>query len=162
MRRACLLLLPAVLAAATAESHGRRIHYESRGTGARTLVLIHGWTCDGGFWSANLPALSQHNRVLVVDLPGHGRSEPCATCSMEEFGDAVLAVMDAAGARRAILVGHSMGGAVMLAALRRAPQRIQAIVAVDAVFSMRPRRRGSRARATGSPDLRACGRGRPW
>lgn len=121
--------------AAAAEPSGRKVHFDSRGEGEPALVLIHGWTCDGGFWNANLPALAARHRVLVLDLPGHGRSTPCDPCSMEELGDGVLAAMDAAGVRRAVLVGHSMGGAVMLAAVRRAPQRVQAIVAVDAVFA---------------------------
>lgn len=134
VRRIPLLLIPALLAAGTAEFRGRKVHFTSQGTGPTAVVLIHGWTCDGGFWSANVPALAARHRVLVVDLPGHGRSDACAACSMEEFGDAVLAVMDAAGVRQAVMVGHSMGGPVMLACARRAPERVQAIVAVDAVF----------------------------
>lgn len=121
-------------AAGTAELGGRKIKYTVQGAGPETLVLIHGWTCDGGFWSANLPALAGRYRVIALDLPGHGRSDACATCSMDEFGDAVFAVMDAAGVPRATLVGHSMGGAVMLAAVRRQPERVKAIVAVDAAF----------------------------
>lgn len=120
--------------AETASFKGRKVTFSQQGSGPETLVLIHGWTCDRGFWSANVPALAKRYRVISLDLPGHGQSDPCATCSMEEFGDAVLAVMDAAKVSRAILVGHSMGGAVMLAAARRQPGRIQAIVAVDAAF----------------------------
>jgi sigma-B regulation protein RsbQ len=128
------LLLTSLLFAGTAEFNGRKIHFAQSGMGKETLVLIHGWTCDGGFWSANVPELAKRYRVLTLDLPGHGESDPCATCTMEEFGDAVFAVMDAAKVRQATLVGHSMGGAVMLACARRQPGRIKAIVAVDAVF----------------------------
>lgn len=120
--------------AETAEFKGRRVRFTQQGAGTETLVLIHGWTCDGGFWTANVPELAKRYRVLTLDLPGHGQSDPCASCSMEEFGDAVFAVMDAAKVPRGILVGHSMGGAVMLASARRQPERIKAIVAVDAVF----------------------------
>lgn len=128
------LLLACHLCADSADFRGRKLHYTRTGEGSETLVLIHGWTCDGGFWSANLPQLAKRYQVLTLDLPGHGRSEGCADCSMDEFGAAVFAVMDAAKVRRAVLVGHSMGGAVMLAGVRRQPERVKAIVAVDAVF----------------------------
>ena len=116
------LLLAGLLQAGTALHQGRKVHFEVSGRGPSTLVLIHGWTCDGGFWAANLPGLAKRARVLVVDLPGHGSSDPLIPSTMEGFGDAVLAAMDAARIRKAVLVGHSMGGAVMLAvevALRR-------------------------------------------
>ena len=128
------LALAGILSAGTTEFKGRNVHYTQQGSGKETLVLIHGWTCDGGFWSANVPALAKRFRVLTVDLPGHGLSGACAACTMEEFGDAVFAVMDAAKVRQGILVGHSMGGAVMLACARRQPNRVRAIVAVDAFF----------------------------
>ena len=118
----------------TADFRGRKIQFAQLGQGAETLVLIHGWTCDGGFWSANVPELAKRFQVLILDLPGHGQSDPCAACSMDEFGGAVFAVMDAAKVQRGILVGHSMGGAVMLACARLQPDRIKAIVAADAVF----------------------------
>lgn len=134
IRSAAALLLATLLAADSADFQGRKLHYTLRGEGPRTLVLIHGWTCDGSFWSANVANLAKRYRVLTLDLPGHGRSGDCATCSMEEFSAAVFAVMDAAKVRRGVLVGHSMGGAVMLACARRAPERVEAIVAVDAAF----------------------------
>lgn len=127
-------VVPLQPVADTAEFKGRKVTFTQQGSGPETLVLIHGWTCDRGFWSANVPALAKRYRVIALDLPGHGQSDPCATCSMEEFGDALFAVMDAANVRRAVLVGHSMGGAVMLAAARRQPDRIKAIVAADAAF----------------------------
>jgi pimeloyl-ACP methyl ester carboxylesterase len=128
------LLLTGLLAADTAEVQGRKVHYTLQGSGRQTLVLIHGWTCDGGFWAANAAELAKRHRVLILDLPGHGSSGACAVCSMEEFADAVFAAMDAAKVPRAVLVGHSMGGAVMLACLRRQPERVQAVVGVDAAF----------------------------
>jgi pimeloyl-ACP methyl ester carboxylesterase len=134
LRVIAVLLLSSLLGAESAPFQGRKLHYEGYGQGKETLVLIHGWSCDAGFWAANVPALAARYRVLALDLPGHGRSDTGGTYTMEEFGDAVFAVMDAAGVRKAILVGHSMGGAVMLACARRQPTRVKAIVAVDAGF----------------------------
>lgn len=53
---------------------GTQIHYESHGHG-RPLVLIHGWTFSGRFFHRNIAALSEHARVVVIDLRGHGRSD---------------------------------------------------------------------------------------
>ena len=55
-------------------SDGTRIHYEEQGHG-RPLVLIHGWTFSGRFFHRNVEALSEHARVITMDLRGHGRSD---------------------------------------------------------------------------------------
>ena len=134
LRLLLCLLLAGLLQAGTALHQGRKVHFAVSGRGPSTLVLIHGWTCDGSFWAANLPGLAKRARVLVVDLPGHGRSDPLIPSTMEGFGDAVVAAMDAARVRKAVLVGHSMGGAVMLAVARSHPERVQALVAADSTF----------------------------
>ena len=73
--------------------------------------------------------------MLTVDLPGHGQSDPAPEYSMDAFADAVSAVMTEAREKRATLVGHSMGGPVLLAFARRHPEQVTALVAVDAAFS---------------------------
>jgi len=129
------LCLMTTLLAETALVDGRKVHYSSYGKGAKTLVLIHGWTCDETFWGSNVPALSKRYRVLTVDLPGHGQSDPAPDYSMDSFADAVSAVMTDAKVKRATLVGHSMGGPVLLAFARRHPEQVTALVAVDAAYS---------------------------
>src|ERR1035437_6083958 len=129
------LCLIVSVSAETALVEGRKVHYSSFGKGSKTLVLIHGWTCDETFWSSNVPGLSQQYRVLTVDLPGHGQSDQAPEYSMDAFADAVSAVMTEAHVKRATLVGHSMGGPVLLAFARRHPEQVRALVAVDAAFS---------------------------
>lgn len=129
------LCLVTSLFAETALVAGRKVHYSDYGKGAKTLVLIHGWTCDETFWSSNVPGLSKRYRVLTVDLPGHGLSDPAPEYSMDSFADAVSAVMTEAKVKRATLVGHSMGGPVLLAFARRHREQVSALVAVDAAFS---------------------------
>lgn len=129
------LCLVVTLVAETALVDGRKVHYSSYGKGARTLVLVHGWTCDETFWGSNVPGLSKRYRVLTVDLPGHGQSDPAPAYSMDAFADAVSGVMTEAKVKRATLVGHSMGGPVLLAFARRHPDQVTALVAVDAAFS---------------------------
>src|SRR5262245_3963598 len=53
---------------------GAKVHYKILGHGEPTLVLVHGWTCNLGFWDAQAP-LSAQMRVVAIDLPGHGRSD---------------------------------------------------------------------------------------
>jgi pimeloyl-ACP methyl ester carboxylesterase len=65
-------LLCAAAQAATVD--GISLHYTATGKGAKTIVLVHGWTCDESSWSGQVPALAKQYRVVTVDLPGHGKS----------------------------------------------------------------------------------------
>lgn len=127
-----LLVLP--LGAGTATLDGAKIHYTAAGQGKEAIVLIHGWTCDHTLWEPQITALSRRYRVLALDLPGHGRSDPAPDYSMKRFARAAEAVMRQEKIPRALLAGHSMGGAVMLEFARLFPAKVVAIVAVDAMF----------------------------
>ena len=114
-----------------------RIHYVSYGKGDEALVLIHGWTQSADAWRDNVADLAKRNRVLVVELPGHGQSDkPQTTYSMDYFAQAVDAVMRDAKVKRAVLVGHSMGTPVARQFYRKYPQKTLGIVIVDG--SLRP------------------------
>lgn len=113
---------------------GARIHYTATGSGPVTIVLIHGWTCDHTFWDGQIPALKERYRVLAVDLPGHGRSAPAPDYTMKRFARAVHAVLEKEKVQKAVLAGHSMGGAVMLEFARLYPEKVLAIIGVDAFF----------------------------
>lgn len=122
------------LLAGTAVLDGGKVYYASAGKGGRTVVMIHGWTCDHTFWEAQMRALAPRYRVLAVDLPGHGRSDLAPDYTMNRFARAVNAVLEKERAGKAILAGHSMGGAVMLEFARLYPEKVLAVVAVDAYF----------------------------
>ena len=109
---------------------GRKVHFKVLGEGPVAVVLVHGWTCDISFWTGQLPLASSH-RLLLVDLPGHGRSDPPAAWSMDSFARAVDAAMREAGVERAVLVGHSMGTPVIRQFWRLFPARTIALVALD-------------------------------
>jgi pimeloyl-ACP methyl ester carboxylesterase len=116
---------------------GTRIHYVNYGKGSDALVLIHGWTMNVDNWRDNIGDLAERNRVVVVDLPGHGQSDkPQATYSMEFFARAVEAVMRDAKVKRAVLVGHSMGTPIARQFYRKYPQKTLGIVIADG--SLRP------------------------
>lgn len=128
-----------MLFAAEVASDGVRVHYESYGKGSEAVVFIHGWTCDLTFWRGQAPVY-ENRRSLLIDLPGHGRSEkPEVVYSQDRFARAVEAVMKDAGVEKAVLVGHSMGGPVILACLRLFPARIKGVVLVDAFYPAAPK-----------------------
>lgn len=131
VRMLLMLAISAGLSGKTAQLDGRDVHYEAQGRG-RAVVLIHGWTCDHTFWSGQVASLAKKYKVLAVDLPGHGRSASAAEYPMSLFARAVDAVMRAEKVSKATLMGHSMGGAVILEFSRLFPEKLEAVVLVDA------------------------------
>ena len=114
-----------------------RIHYVNYGKGDEALILIHGWTQSADAWRDNVADLSKRNRVIVLELPGHGQSDkPQTTYSMDYFARAVDAVMRDAKVKRAVLVGHSMGTPVARQFYRKYAEKTLGIVIVDG--SLRP------------------------
>lgn len=95
------------------EFQGRRVAYELEGSGS-AVVLLHGFCEDHRVWEGLLPYLEGF-RVLRVDLPGFGDSDPPAEPSLEALAASVSAILEREGISRCALVGHSMGGYVSLA-----------------------------------------------
>lgn len=119
---------------------GNTIRYEVAGRGEPTLVLVHGWAFDRHLWDGLVPRLAARHRVVTLDLPGHGESgRTRAEWTMAAFGEDVKAVVAAVGATEILLVGHSMGGPVVLEAARRMPERVRGIVLVDTVVNAEER-----------------------
>jgi 3-oxoadipate enol-lactonase len=112
-----------------------RWFYEERGAAKRagdaTIVLLHGLLFDGGMWSGQVEALSALGRVLVIDGPGHGKSEMPPPFTLEDHGDALADALASMGIARAIVIGHSWGGMVALRLAIRHAKLIQAIAVVD-------------------------------
>ena len=132
-----LLLASTAALAADGESQyakldNTKIHYKSYGKGSNALVLVHGWTCNLDNWRDQIPDFAKRNRVLALDLPGHGQSDkPQIVYTMDLFANAIDAVMRDAKVDRAVLVGHSMGTPVARQFYRKYPQKTLAIVIVD-------------------------------
>lgn len=119
---------------------GVSIQFEVQGQGEPTLVLVHGWALDRHLWDGHAPRLAERHRVVTLDLPGHGESDKeRARWTMAAFGDDVKAVVGAVGAEEVVLVGHSMGGPVVLEAARRMPDRVKGIVPVDTLLDVEQR-----------------------
>lgn len=111
---------------------GVPIKYEARGQGSPAVVLVHCWTCDRRLWDHVVPTLARDHRVVTLDLAGHGESGRARKVwTIEAFGEDVKAVVEALRLERVVLVGHSMGGPVILEAARRLPGRVVGLVPVD-------------------------------
>jgi pimeloyl-ACP methyl ester carboxylesterase len=104
----------------------------------RTVAFVHGSAHDHSVWGLQTRYLAHHGyAVLAVDLPGHGRSEGPPLRGIEDMAAWLAALLEAAGAAKAAVVGHSMGSLVALECAARFPERIGAIVLIGATFPMR-------------------------
>jgi len=108
------------------------IDYQVSGTGKPVLVFVHGWCCNQKYWDAQVPYFSLDHTVVTIDLAGHGNSgQNRNKWTVEAFGSDVRAVVNKLNLDQVILVGHSMGGSVIVEAARQMPERIIALVGVD-------------------------------
>lgn len=125
--------------ALAASVDGLELHSTVEGEG-KTIIFVHGWTCDETSWSKQAAAFAQNYQVITLDLPGHGRSDAPAQAdfSMDLFAAAVEAVRQEAGADRVVLVGHSMGGPVIRQYALNYPEHVAGLVAVDGRLDVRP------------------------
>jgi pimeloyl-ACP methyl ester carboxylesterase len=118
------------------DREGVRLYHEVHEgpEGAPPILLTHGFGASAAMWSANVGALSERRRVVAWDLRGHARSDaPCDQALYSHdlaLGD-MAAVLDAAGAERAVLCGMSLGGYLSLRFRLAHPERVAALVLVD-------------------------------
>jgi len=112
-----------------------KVHYVTVGGGRQTIVFVHCWAGNLGFWREQVPAFADKARLVLIDLPGHGQSDkPHTAYTPDFFASAVLAVMSDAHVDKATLVGHSMGGPVICCVYRQAPEKVAALVSVDGLL----------------------------
>lgn len=100
-----------------------RMFYAARGAGP-ALICLHGAGGSHRHWGHVLAGLADIARVIAPDLPGHSRSDPPGRDSISGYAAAVLALLDALQLDRAVLLGHSMGGAIALELALAAPSRV--------------------------------------
>jgi pimeloyl-ACP methyl ester carboxylesterase len=115
------------------EVAGVRLHVRDSGPqDASAVVLIHGFGASLHTWEPWAQELARHHRVIRLDLPGCGLSEPDPT---GDYTDArsmqlLLALLDQRGIERATLIGHSIGGRIAWTFAARHPERIDKLVLV--------------------------------
>lgn len=113
-------------------SDGVEISYSVYGEGSPTLVFVHGWSCDQSYWKYQVPEFSKRYTVVTIDYAGHGKSgADRENFTMESYGDDVAAVVNDLKLDQVILIGHSMGGYVIIDAATKLPGKVLALVGID-------------------------------
>ena len=108
-----------------------KISYTDQGKG-NAVVLLHGFLENSTMWNYLAPVLAKKNRVICVDLLGHGQSDCLGYIhSMEDMADAVHQVISELKIRKAVFVGHSMGGYVALAIAELYPELMKGLVLLN-------------------------------
>lgn len=104
------------------------ISYSDTGKGS-AIVLLHGFLENQSMWQDLIPELSKKHRIITLDLLGHGESGCLGYVhSMEDNAEAVRSVLSKLRIRKAIFVGHSMGGYVALAFADLYPSIVKGLV----------------------------------
>lgn len=127
------------------EVQGLRVHVKRAGEGLPALVLLHGFGASTFSWREVMGPLAERSLVVAYDRPAFGLTdrplsgewEPDVWPGGSPYGpeaqvEILARILDALGVERAVLVGNSMGGAVAALAAARLPERVQALVLVDA------------------------------
>jgi pimeloyl-ACP methyl ester carboxylesterase/predicted glycosyltransferase len=124
------------------ERDGQRLFYELYGEGKETVFLLPTWSLNHSrHWKMQIPYLARHFRVLTMDGLGNGRSDRCRDprrYASAEFARDCLAVMDATGTKRAVMVSLSTGAQYQLALARIAPERVVGAAFIAPVFAYTP------------------------
>ncbi|MBJ8347838.1 alpha/beta fold hydrolase [Antrihabitans sp. YC2-6] len=115
-----------VIDVVTTDGAKLRVHAYGPAT-ADPIVLIHGWTCRIEYWNPQINVLSSKHRVIVFDQRGHGKSDlGKRKASAEVLADDLAAVLQATirPRKKAVLVGHSMGGMTIMAWAAKYPEQV--------------------------------------
>ena len=108
-----------------------QISYTDNGKGT-AVVLLHGFLENKTMWDFYVSELSKKNRIITIDLLGHGETESLGYVqTMEENADMINEILSKLRIRKAILVGHSMGGYVALAFAELYPEKMKGLVLLN-------------------------------
>jgi pimeloyl-ACP methyl ester carboxylesterase len=113
-----------------------RLAYTATGAGP-PLVLLHGLSGSGRWWSRNVPVFAASFRTYTVDLPGFGESRRVRWSRLDDIADWLAAWLRDEGLPAANIAGHSLGAAVAARLAARHPRRVDKLILVNA--AIRPR-----------------------
>ena len=112
------------------------IAYDVVGDGSTAIVFVHGWTCDRTFWTEQPAYFLKKFTVVTLDLAGHGESgSERIDWTIEAFAEDVTSVVNALYLEEVLLVGHSLGGLVVLEAAHKLPHQTTGVVLVDELMN---------------------------
>lgn len=118
------------MAGRTIMIEGYKVYYESTGDGL-PVVFIHGACEDHSIWNQQVKHFSRLCKTVVLDLPGHGKSDPLREASIDSYSRLLSSFLEAVGIEKAVIVGHSMGGAIALKFCLKQPAKVLALILVD-------------------------------
>jgi len=101
-----------------------KIYYAESGQTGLPIIFVHGSGANHLAWGLQLRALGKIARAIAIDLPGHGRSDPPGRTTVDAYRDDVLGLLDALRFERAVIVGHSLGGAIAQSFALTYPDRV--------------------------------------
>lgn len=111
---------------------GVEIAYNVNGNSETALIFVHGWSCNKSYWSSQINAFNDKYKVITIDLAGHGESGlERENFTVELFGEDVASVVNKLGLKKVILIGHSMGGSVIIEAAKRLDGKVVGLIGVD-------------------------------
>ena len=135
---------------------GCSLHVESVGEGT-AILFIHCLMCDSRMFAPQVAELSRDHRVITMDLRGHGRSDASpGGYTIRDVSKDVMKVLDALGLTRAIFAGHGIGGAAALHIALTDPDRVIALIMMNATADEESSGDALKARAFGLA-LKAAG-----
>ncbi len=115
----------------TVQIHGKPVSFHRGGSGP-AIVLVHGITSSARTWSAVAPLLERDHTVIAPDLAGHGHSaKPRGDYSLGAHASGIRDLLAVLGIPRATVVGHSLGGGIVMQFAYQFPERVQRLVLVD-------------------------------
>lgn len=121
-----------IVSIASIHNKGVNIALTDTGKGDTTLLFVHGWAINKGYWSNQIDYFAKYYRIVAIDLPGFGQSGKSRdNWSTAEYASDVDSVIAQLNLKRVILVGHSMAGDIVLQAAIENPGKVIAVVGVD-------------------------------
>jgi pimeloyl-ACP methyl ester carboxylesterase len=123
------------------QREGTKLFYELSGTGEHAFIFLHGIGLNHQFFSSEINFFNEKSRVLSVDLRGHGQSDkPNQGYTPEEYAQDLAFLCEQTKIKKAIVVGHSLGGSIALELSFQFPALVSAVILLDANVTISPER----------------------
>ncbi len=114
-----------------------KLHYVLEGSGP-DLLFIHGWCGDSSHFDPQIASFRDDHRVLVPDLPWHGRSPKEGEITIEAFSTAIAELLDELGETSVPVIGHSLGGCIAVELATSRPDLVGSVMILDSGFAIAP------------------------
>lgn len=111
--------------------NNQELFYRTAGNGSTALVMIHGLAGDSRLFHNQIKYFSPMHRIIAPDLPGHGNSKEYTITTLDDYDDALNAILEKEKIKNSIIIGHSMGGAVAINYYFKHKSRVKALILVS-------------------------------